>query len=46
MHVTMDGDLTVDESHVITEKVEKNVLAILPKSDVTVHVEPPENAQS
>jgi cation diffusion facilitator family transporter len=46
MHVTMDGNLTVNESHAITEKIEEKVLAILPKSDVTVHVEPPENAQA
>lgn len=46
MHVTMDGDLTVNESHAITEKIEEKILGILPKSDVTVHVEPPEKAQS
>lgn len=45
MHVTMDGNLTVNESHAITEKIEDNILGILPKSDVTVHVEPPEKAQ-
>ena len=42
MHVTMDGDLTVEESHAVTEKIEKVVMGILPKSDVTVHVEPAE----
>ncbi len=40
MHVTMDGDLSLNESHAITEKIEKRVQEILPKSDVTVHVEP------
>jgi cation diffusion facilitator family transporter len=45
MHVTMDGNLTVNESHDITEKVEEKILGILPKSDVTVHVEPLEKAQ-
>jgi cation diffusion facilitator family transporter len=46
MHVTMDGNLTVSESHAITEKIEESILDILPKSDVTVHVEPPEKAQN
>jgi cation diffusion facilitator family transporter len=43
MHVTMDGDLTVEESHAVTEKIETVVAGILPKSDVTVHVEPMED---
>lgn len=40
MHVTMNGNLTVFESHTVTEKIETIVRGILPKSDVTVHVEP------
>jgi cation diffusion facilitator family transporter len=40
MHVTMDGNLTLSESHKLTEKIEKKVQEILPKSNVTVHVEP------
>lgn len=44
MHVTMDGNMTLNESHVVTEKIEKKVQKILPKSDVTVHVEPKELA--
>ena len=40
MHVTVDGDLSVRESHAITERVEDQVREILPGSDVTVHVEP------
>jgi len=40
MHVTMNGNLTVAESHAVTEKIETIVSGILPKSDVTVHVEP------
>ena len=40
MHVTMDGNMTLTDSHKLTEKIEKRVLSILPKSDVTVHVEP------
>ncbi len=40
MHVTMDGNLTLSESHAMTEKIEKRIHEILPKSDVTVHAEP------
>jgi cation diffusion facilitator family transporter len=40
MHVTMDGNLSLVEAHALTEKVERKVQAILPKSDVTVHAEP------
>ena len=40
MHVTVDGNLSVRESHAITELVEERVRGILPGSDVTVHVEP------
>jgi len=40
MHVTMNGDLSVEESHLVTEKIETVVAGILPKSDVTIHVEP------
>lgn len=40
MHVTMDGNISLAESHALTEKVERQVRKILPKSDVTVHVEP------
>lgn len=40
MHVTVDGNLSVRESHAITEQIEERVRTILPGSDVTVHVEP------
>lgn len=46
LHVTMDGDITLKESHAITEKIEMAVQTILPQSDVTVHVEPLEMAES
>ncbi len=46
LHVTMDGNLTLNESHAITEKIEKEVQKILPQSDVTVHVEPSEMAET
>ncbi len=40
MHVTMDGGLSLNESHAVTERIEEKVQEVLPKSDVTVHVEP------
>lgn len=46
MHVTMDGKLSLSESHAITERIERKVHGILPKSDVTVHVEPLEMAET
>ena len=46
LHVTMDGNITLNTSHDITEKIENEVQKILPQSDVTVHVEPLETAQA
>ncbi len=46
LHVTMDGNITLNESHAITEKIEREVQKILPQSDVTVHVEPLEMAET
>ena len=46
LHVTMDGNITLNESHRITERIEKTVQGILPRSDVTVHVEPLELAET
>jgi len=45
LHVVMDGNLSLTESHRVTERVEKKVQSILPNSDVTVHVEPLEKAE-
>jgi cation diffusion facilitator family transporter len=45
LHIVMDGNLSLSESHRITERVEKKVQGILPGSDVTVHVEPLEKAE-
>ncbi|WP_110690399.1 cation diffusion facilitator family transporter [Thiofilum flexile] len=40
MHVTVPGQMTVQESHALTEEIEHLVEELLPHSDVTVHVEP------
>jgi len=42
MHIVVDGRKSVNETHALTEKIEKAVQNILPKSDITVHVEPRE----
>ncbi len=46
LHVTMEGETTLNAAHATTEKIEKKVHEILPGSDVTVHVEPTEMSQS
>jgi cation diffusion facilitator family transporter len=46
LHVTMDGNTTLTEAHMMTERIEGRVRAILPESDVTVHAEPLEMAES
>src|SRR5512135_634654 len=46
LHVTMKGSTTLRAAHTMTEKIEKQVHEILPGSDVTVHVEPSEMAES
>ncbi len=40
LHITMDGDCTLNEAHAVTETIEKEIQSILPGSDATVHVEP------
>jgi len=40
MHITMDGNCTLNEAHAATELIEKAIHAILSPVDITVHVEP------
>lgn len=46
LHITMDGERTLNESHAITEIIENEIHKILPGSDTTVHVEPLEMADT
>ena len=46
MHVTMNGRMSLNKSHALTERIEEKVQAILPEADVMVHVEPLEMAES
>lgn len=40
LHITLDGSLTLQTAHDLTEQVERTVIEILPGADVTVHPEP------
>ncbi len=46
MHVTMNGRISLNRSHALTEQIEDKVMEILPGADVTVHVEPLEMMES
>jgi cation diffusion facilitator family transporter len=46
LHVTMAGRMSLRRSHAMTERVEQKVHELLPGSDVTVHVEPTEMAET
>jgi cation diffusion facilitator family transporter len=39
-HITLPGDMTVDTSHALTDRIEARIEALWPGSIVTVHVEP------
>jgi len=45
MHVTMDGNATLQEAHAATELIETAILKVISPADVTVHVEPAERAR-
>jgi cation diffusion facilitator family transporter len=40
LHITLDGNMTLQAAHDLTEQVERAVKEILPDADVTVHPEP------
>jgi cation diffusion facilitator family transporter len=40
LHINMDGQTTLNAAHAATEVIEKQVQAVIPGADVTVHVEP------
>ena len=40
LHITMNGNCTLDEAHSATEKIENAIHAIISPADITVHVEP------
>jgi len=40
LHITMNGNCTLNEAHSATEKIENAIHAIISPADITVHVEP------
>jgi divalent metal cation (Fe/Co/Zn/Cd) transporter len=42
MHITRDGDRTLNEAHAATEIIERAIHKIIQPADITVHVEPAE----
>lgn len=40
LHVLLDGSMTLEKAHLLTESIEERVRTILPDADVTVHPEP------
>jgi cation diffusion facilitator family transporter len=42
MHITMNGNSTLNDAHAATEIIEKEIHAIISPADITVHVEPSE----
>jgi divalent metal cation (Fe/Co/Zn/Cd) transporter len=41
IHVTMDGSLSLNAAHALTEQIQQVIRQINPEIDVTVHAEPP-----
>jgi ferrous-iron efflux pump FieF len=40
IHLEMDGKLTLDEAHRISDTVEADILAVFPRSEVMIHQDP------
>ena len=42
LHVELDGTLTLDRSHAIADRIEREIGALLPDSEVIIHQDPSE----
>ena len=40
LHINVDGEISLNAAHTLSEKVEQTVGKVLPRAEVTVHVEP------
>jgi len=40
LHISMDGGLTLDESHIVSDAVEQDILAAFPNAEVIIHADP------
>jgi len=45
-HLVVCGSLTVDQSHAICDEMERRILDVLPRTSVTIHVEPCDKERS
>jgi cation diffusion facilitator family transporter len=46
VHISVDGNQTLNEAHRLTETVENTIRDLAPRADVTVHPEPAETASN
>ncbi len=44
LHLTVDGSISVEEAHVLTDHLEEELRRELPNSNLTIHVEPTESS--
>ena len=40
LHISMDGGLSLDESHIISDAVEQDILTAFPNAEVIIHADP------
>lgn len=40
LHVTMDGERSLEEAHAVTEVIEREIRRLIPTADITIHTEP------
>ena len=40
LHISMDGGLSLDESHIISDAVEQDILVAFPNAEVIIHADP------
>jgi cation diffusion facilitator family transporter len=45
IHVVMDGALSLEATHTLSNQIEEIIAGVAPGADVTVHAEPPSEAQ-
>jgi len=45
IHITVDGNRTLQDAHNLTEEIEPLIEKLLPSADVTIHPEPADDAQ-
>lgn len=46
LHLLVSGDLTITQGHELSKQIERDIIAVLPKSDVFIHLEPSNDPDS